>query len=109
MLDAHGVKLSQHLPGLEDAELDDTFLIEESTFPTEQSAAQITHHSAEDLGTVAVTVVSGKRQMNLYPLQANGLNELQQYIHEQGYGGSVAFPAGICYDETKRQLKPDCL
>lgn len=109
MLAAHGVSLRQYIPGLEDAELSDTFLIEESTLLAEQTAAQVTHHNAEDLGTVAVTVVSGKRQMNFYPLQAHGLNDLHQFIRDEGYTGSVAFPAGICYDENKRQLIPDSL
>jgi len=109
MLAAHGISLSQHLPGLDDAELSDTFLLEESTLLAEPSAAQVTHHNAEDLGTVAVTVVSQKRQMNFYPILANGLNDLYQFIREEGYSGSAAFPSGICYDENTRQLVPDSL
>jgi len=104
MLTAHGVKVCQHLPGLEDAELTSSFLLEESTVTPKQSAASITAQSAEDLGTIAVTVVSGARQMNLYPLQANGLNELHQFIREQGLGGDIAYPGRLCYDESNRQL-----
>lgn len=104
MLAAHGVTVSQHLPGLEDAELSDTFFVEESTLQPASSAAQVTQHNAEDLGIVAVTVVQGKRQMNFYPLLASGLNDLHQYIRDQGYTGSLAFAAGICYDEKSRQL-----
>ncbi len=104
MLTAHGVRVSQHLPGLEDAELDNTFLLEESTMIPGQSAVGVTEHSADDLGTVAVTVVSGNRQMNFYPLQASGLNDLHQFIHEQGYSGDVAYPGRVCYDENSRQL-----
>ena len=109
MLTAHGVRVCQHLPGLEDAELRDSFLLEESTIEPGQSAAPVTEHSADDLGTVAVTVVSGARQMNFYPLQASRLNDLHQFIHEQGYSGDAAFPGCICYDEGSRQLISETL
>ena len=109
MLGAHGVNVAQHLPGLEDAELKDTFFIEESTMIPDQSAAPVTEHSAGDIGTVAVTVVSGNRQMNFYPLQASGLNDLHQFIREQGYAGDTAFPGRICYDENSRQLISETL
>jgi len=104
MLSAHGVKVCQHLPGLEDAELKDSFLLEESTVIPGASSLPVTEHSAGDLGTVAVTVVSGNRQMNFYPLQASGLNDLHEFIREQGYSGDVAYPGRICYNETSRQL-----
>jgi hypothetical protein len=109
MLSAHGVKVCLHLPGLEDAELKDSFLLEESTVIPGASALPVTEHSAGELGTVAVTVVSGNRQMNFYPLQAGGLNDLHEFIREQGYSGDVAYPGRICYDETSRQLIPECL
>lgn len=108
-LNAHGVQLIQHLPGLEDAELDDTFFLEESTMQPPTAAAQVTQHDADDLGTIVVTVVSGKRQINLYPLQASGLNDLHRFIRKQGYNGTVAFPGGICYDQENRQLVPDTI
>ena len=107
MLSAHGVKVCQHLPGLEDTELRDSFLVEESTVTPKSSAAPVTEHGADDLGIVAVTVVTGIRQMNFYPLLASGLNDLHQFIHEQGYGGDVAYPGSICYDESTRQLVAD--
>ena len=109
MLSAHGIKVCQHLPGLEDAELKDSFLLEESTVIPGASALPVTEHSAGELGTVAVTVVSGNRQMNFYPLQASGLNDLHEFIREQGYCGDVAYPGRICYDETSRQLISECL
>jgi len=109
MLNAHGVKVCQHLPGLEDAELKDSFLLEESTVIPGVSALPVTEHTAGELGTVAVTVVSGNRQMNFYPLQAGGLNDLHEFIREQGYSGDVAYPGRICYDETSRQLVSECL
>lgn len=109
MLTAHGVKVCQHLPGLEDAELKDSFLLEESTVIPGTSALPVTEHCTSELGTVAVTVVSGNRQMNFYPLQANGLNDLHQFIREQGYSGDVAYPGRICYDESSRQLISECL
>jgi len=109
MLTAHGVKVCQHLPGLEDAELTDSFLLEESTVTPSPSALPVTEHSAGDLGTVAVTVVSGNRQMNFYPLQASGLNDLHRFIREQDYSGDIAYPGRICYDEGSRQLISECL
>ncbi len=109
MLNAHGVRVRQHLPGMEDAELKDSFLLEESTVNPTSSAATVTEHSTDDLGTVAVTVVSGIRQMNFYPLLAHGLNDLHQFIREQGYSGDVAFPGQILYDESLRQLTSDHL
>lgn len=109
MLTAHGVRVIQHLPGLEDAELTDSFLVEESTITPEEFAAAITEHSVGDLGTIAVTVVNGKRQMNFYPLQASGLNDLHQFIHEQGFSGDIAYPGNICYNENSRQLDAEAL
>lgn len=109
MLTAHGVSVSQHLPGLEDAVLTDSFLLEESKKTPEASAAPVTAHSADDLGTVAVTVVSGERQMNFYPLKASGLNDIHQFIRDHGYSGDVAYPGRLCYDEDSRQLIADTL
>ena len=109
MLLAHGVRVSQHLPGLDDAELTDSFLLEESTRTPGQSASPVTAHSTDDLGTIAVTVVSGARQMNFYPLQANGLNDLHQFIREQGFSGDIAYPGRLCYDENTRQLIAESL
>jgi hypothetical protein len=104
MLTAHGVRVSQHLAGLEDAELTDSFLLEESANTPEPSAAPVTTHVADDLGTIAVTVVSGARQMNFYPLRASGLDELHQFIRGEGFGGDVAYPGRLCYDEDTRRL-----
>jgi len=104
MLTAHGVRVSQHLAGLEDAELTDSFLLEESTNTPEPSAAPVTTHVADDLGTIAVTVVSGARQMNFYPLRASGLDEIHHFIHDEGFSGDVAYPGRLCYDESTRRL-----
>ncbi len=104
LLAAHSIKVNQYLPGLDDAPLTDTFLLEESTVEPGQSSATVTEHSADDLGVVALTVVQGARQMNFYPLQACGLNDLFQYIQQQGYSGDIAYTGNICYDEDLRQL-----
>jgi len=109
MLSAHGVTISQHLPGLEDAELSDSFLVEESTATPGGDAVTVTEHSVDDVGVLAVTVVNGKRQMNFYPLQASGLNDLHRFIREQGYSGDVAYPGCICCDESTRQLIAETL
>ena len=104
MLSAHGVKVCLHLPGLEDAELKDSFLLEESTNTPDPASAKVTAHSADDLGTIAVTVVKGARQMNFYPLRASGLNDMHQFIRDEGYSGDIAYPGRLCYDEDKRCL-----
>ena len=109
MLTAHGVKVRQHLPGMEDVELTDTFLLEESSAQPQKDAAPITGHHADDLGTVAVTVVSGDRQMNFYPLLPTGLNDLHRFIRNEGFSGDVAFSNTIIYNENTRQLIPDTL
>jgi hypothetical protein len=109
MLTAHGVRVSQHLPGLEDAELTTSFLLEESTNTPEPSSAQVTAHSADDLGTIAVTVVNGSRQMNFYPLQASGLNDLHHFIRKEGYSGNIAYTGQLCYDENLRRLIAETL
>lgn len=109
MLKAHGVQVKQHLPGLQDSELDDSFFLEESTAQPPANAAPVTEHQVDDLGTVAVTVVSGKRQINFYPLLASGLNDLHRFIQAEGYSGDVSFPGLISYDENSRQLKADTL
>ena len=109
MLSAHGVPVSQHLPGLEDAELSDSFLVEESTRSPGPTAATVTEHSADDLGIVAVTVVNGNRQMNFYPLQPSGLNDLHRFIRDQGFSGDIAYPGRICYHQGSRQLIPESL
>lgn len=109
MLKAHGVRVAQHLPGLEYSELSDSFFLEESTAEPLDNAAPVTEHQADDLGTVSVTVVSGNRQINFYPLLASGLNDLHAFIQAEGYSGDVAFPGHINYDENTRQLKADSL
>jgi len=108
-LSAHGINVEQHLPGMDDVGLDDSFLMEESTVAPVESAAAVTEHNAKDLGTVAVTVVKGRRQMNFYPLLASGLNDLYAFIRDQGYAGDIACPGCIVYDEVSRQLIPDTL
>jgi len=109
MLTAHGIKVTQHLPGMEDVELGDTFLLEESTVQPRQDAAAVTEHHADDLGTVAVTVVNGARQINFYPLLPDGLNDLHRFIRKQGFGGDVAFSSNIICDMNTRQLIADTL
>jgi hypothetical protein len=109
VLDAHGVRVCRHLAGLEDAELKDSFLLEESTLAPPPAAAPVTEHDADGLGTVAVTVVSRERQMNFYPLLASGLNDLHRFIRDNGLSGDVAYPGRIHYDESFRQLTSEPL
>jgi len=109
VLDAHGVRVCRHLAGLEDAELKDSFLLEESTLAPAPAAASVTEHDVDGLGTVAVTVVSDERQMNFYPLLASGLNDLHRFIRDNRLSGDVAYPGRIHYDENSRQLTSEPL
>jgi len=109
MLTAHGINVSQHLPGMDETALTNTFLLEESTMIPKKSAAGVTAHNADDLGVIAVTVVHEGRQMNFYPLEASGLNDLHRFIRKEGYGGDIAYPAQLCYNESTRQLTADTL
>lgn len=108
-LEAHGVSVKQQLPGLEDAVLEDSFLMEESTVIPKSTAVPVTEHSTNETGIIAVTVVSGPRQINFYPLRPRGLNDLHQFIREQKLGGDIAYPGQICYDEQARQLVSDSI
>jgi hypothetical protein len=47
--------------------------------------------------------------MNFYPLKASGLNDLHQFIRDQGYSGDIAYPGRLCYDENSRQLMAETL
>jgi hypothetical protein len=107
VLAAHGIPVRQHLFGLEDKVLEDSFLVEESTATPVAGAMPVTEHSVPELGTIAITVISGQRQMNFYPLQANGLNDIHRYIQEQGFAGDIAFPGRICHNASERRLVPD--
>jgi hypothetical protein len=104
ILREHGIRVAWHLPGLDDANLEGSFLVEESTASPREHDAPLTEHSASGLGTVAVSVVSGSRQLNFYPLQAAGINDLHRHIREQGLGGGIDHPGCIRYDEDSRQL-----
>jgi len=107
MLEAHGVTVEQHLADRGGAVLTGSFLREESPMPPGSADAPVTEHSVGDIGTVAVTVVRGGRQVNFYPLRASGLEELQDHIRAQGYAGHTALPGRLCVDETSRRLKAD--
>jgi hypothetical protein len=109
MLSAHGVALRQCLAGLEDTEISDTFLLEESTLVPAPGSASVTEHATDDLGIVAVTVVNENRQMNFFPLLASGLNDVHQFIRDHGFSGDVAYPGRICYEQETRQLVADTL
>lgn len=109
VLASHDIELVQHLPGPGGATLDGSFLLEESTVTPVPDSTPVTEHSAGDMGVVAVTVVSGQRQMNFYPLRPAGVDELHRYIHTHGLGGDTAYPGRICYDENNRQLVAETL
>ena len=71
-------------------------------------AARGTEHRFKELGTVAVSLVTGVRMHNYYPLSPEGLNEIQASIRKQvPTGNTVAFPGTILYDEPSRSLKAD--
>jgi hypothetical protein len=103
-LRAHGITMQQQLPGAGQA-LDGSYLVERSETAAQDGDAAVTEHSFNDLGTVAVTVVSDGRVANYYPLSARGLNDIHAAIGSRG--GTIAFPGTILYDAKKRCLQPD--
>jgi hypothetical protein len=107
-LSAHGVPVEQVLPDTPDRVLEESFLIEESSFRSRQDVVPVTEHSSGELGTVAVSVAGETGQFNYYPLLPSGLNELHASIRESfGTTAGVSFPGSILYDGRSRQLKPD--
>jgi hypothetical protein len=103
-LSKHGIRVEWRLKDGENVKSKGSFMVERSTAVPRKHAAAMTEHSAGELGTVAVSLVSGDRQLNFYPLQAEGVNELHRHIREQGLGGSIDYPGCIRYDEDSRQL-----
>jgi len=107
-LQAHAVPVVQYLPGGERAQ--SSFLAEPSPLSPPVDAAGVTEHCCDELGVVAVTVVSEGRQQNYYPLVPAGLNDLLDYISAQGLGaGGMAYPCRIVHDAQERRLAADRL
>jgi hypothetical protein len=88
--------------------LETSFLCEESELDAAAGDATLTHHSFEDVGTVAITAVTPQGIRNYYPLRARGLNEIHRHL-DPGASGErrVAWPGTILYDEERRCLSPD--
>lgn len=107
-LEAHAIPVEQYLPDAPGATLNGSFHVETSANSPGGPAAQVTEHSAGDLGTVAVTVISGDAQFNYYPLRASGLNQLHTAIRDRlGCAEAVSFPGRIEIDAATRRLVPD--
>lgn len=107
-LQAHAVPIEQYVPEAPGQVLQKSFHIEVSRNHPEPSSAQVTEHSADDLGTVAVSVVSKDKQLNYYPLQARGLDRLHAAISESlGKAEAVSFPGALQVDAVSRCLVPD--
>jgi len=109
-LGAHHVSVRQYLPGQFDQPLEGNFFVEKSMLAAARSCAKVTEHSSGELGTVAVSVMTGDGQLNFYPLLPQGLNELHAAIRKlPGDTGEVSFPGSIVYDEQSRCLAADKL
>jgi hypothetical protein len=106
-LRAHGVPVRLHLPGSTEP-LTDSFLTEVSADAAKDDHCVVTEHQFDDLGTIAVTVVSGVHVENWYPLRPRGLNDMHNLLRTQASAEqTVAFPGTILYDEATRRLRPD--
>jgi len=109
-LQAHGVPVEQYLPDSPEQTLQKSFHIEVSHHQPASSSAQVTEHSAGDLGTVAVSVLTQGKQLNYYPLEARGLDRLHAAITESlGKAEAVSFPGSLQIDAVSRCLVPDRL
>ena len=100
----HGIRIEWRLRGNGEVASKGSFMVEKSTAAPREHAAPMTEHSAGELGPVALSVVGGGRQLNFYPLLAEGINELHRHLREQGLGGGIDYPGRIRYDEDSRQL-----
>lgn len=107
-LQAHGVRVEQFLPDRPGEPLTQSFHIEVSENLPSPASAQVTEHSAGELGTLAVSVISRGKQLNYYPLEARGLNRLHAAIRESlGRAEAVSFPGAVQVDANARCLVPD--
>jgi hypothetical protein len=107
-LNAHGVRLEFHLPGVDGESLPGNYFVEYSQATPEADSAVVTQHHFEELGTIALSLVKDGRLLNYYPLSPDGLNEINTSIRRQvPVGHTVAFPGTLQYDEASRRLKPD--
>jgi len=109
-LQAHGIAVEQETGGGVERSDDGSFAVETTAAARGKDAAQVTEHSAGELGTVAVTVMRDGQQHNFYPLEPGGLNRMHARIREtMGGAHSVSFPGCILYDAAGRRLRPDSL
>lgn len=107
-LAAHDVPVVQTLPGMPDHVLEQSYLIEESSYQPGRDSVPVTEHSSGELGTVAVSVIKNDSLFNYYPLLPSGLNDLHASIREMpGSNASISFPGSILYDGRSRHLRPD--
>jgi hypothetical protein len=107
-LGAHGIELKFHLPEAPEKPLDGSFLIDISPVPPPDDAATVTEHSYTELGTIAVSLVRSGQQVNYYPIQPLGLNDIHNTVRDQvPHGHTVAYPGTILYDESSRRLVPE--
>lgn len=107
-LGAHHIELRQQLAGQPDRWLEGGFFSETSKAEPPAGAAQLTEHTAGDLGTVAVTLVRGGRLVNLYPLEAAGVDALHAHLRGGGEAiGEVAYPGQLRLDARARRLAPE--
>lgn len=108
VLQAHAVPLRFYLPEKPDEPLKGTYFIEADEQPAPVRSASVTEHSFAELGTLCVTAVAEGRVAHYYPLDPQGLNDIQKVLRQQGLGGAtVAFPGSILFDEQTRRLVPD--
>ena len=106
-LSAHGLDFSFHLPDSAQP-LEGTWFREASRQPAGELAAAITEHSMDDLGTIAITAVTGGEVDNYYPLVPQGLNDVHRHLRGRiPEKHTVAFPGTLLYDEERRCLVPD--
>jgi len=107
-LQAYGVKLEFHLPGVDGESLPGNHFIERSETTPPADSAVVTQHHFEELGTIALSLVKDGSLLNYYPLSPDGLNDIHTSIRRLvPEGRTVAFPGTVQYDETDRRLRPD--
>jgi len=107
-LNAHDVAIQFELPEEPGKLLRGTFFTEISARQSGSRSAGVTEHSFAELGTICISVISNGTQENYYPLEPQGLNDIQEEIRKKGLAGrTVAYPGTILYDESSRVLIPE--
>ena len=106
-LQAHSIPVIQYQAGQAEP-LQGTYLVESSSNTCSADVSEITEHSAEPLGVLAISRVIDGHQQNYYPLSPEGLGDIHEALRADPVGpGGFAYPGRILCDADLRILVPE--